>query len=97
MDGRIGGIVELPMAPFMPLDPGVSTSLAPNATSTLRRSMLMVSGMVSTQPYPREAAAKASAMPVLPLVASTMDIPGLSSPRSSASQTMADPMRHLTE
>ena len=32
------------------LGPGVSTSLAPNAISTLRRSMLMVSGMVSTQP-----------------------------------------------
>ena len=40
----------LAMAPFMPFAPGVSTSLAPNAISTLRRSMLMVSGMVSTQP-----------------------------------------------
>jgi hypothetical protein len=36
-------------------------------------------------------------MPVLPLVASTMDMPGFSVPRSSASHTMADPIRHLTE
>ena len=43
------------------------------------------------------AAANASAMPVLPLVASTIDMPGLRSPRSSASHTIAEPMRHLTE
>jgi len=36
-------------------------------------------------------------MPVLPLVASTMDIPGFRVPRSSASHTMAAPMRHFTE
>ena len=49
---RIGGASSsaFAMAPFMPLAPGVSISLAPKATSTLRRSMLMVSGMVSTQP-----------------------------------------------
>jgi hypothetical protein len=33
----------------------------------------------------------------LPLVASTMDMPGFSLPRSSASHTMAAPMRHFTE
>jgi hypothetical protein len=71
--------------------------LAPKALSTLRRSMLMVSGMVSTHSYPREAAAKASAMPVLPLVASTMVLPGLEQPALSASQIIAAPMRHFTE
>ena len=33
-------------APFMPSAPGVSTSSAPKARSTTRRSWLMVSGMV---------------------------------------------------
>ena len=36
-------------------------------------------------------------MPVLPLVASTRDMPGLRVPRSSASHTMAEPIRHLIE
>jgi hypothetical protein len=81
----------------MPLAPSVSTSLAPSAVSTLRRSMLIVSGIVSTHSIPREAAANASAMPVFPLVASTMAFPGPSSPLFSASQIIAAPMRHFTE
>ena len=36
-------------------------------------------------------------MPVLPLVASRIALPGFSSPRFSASQTMDAPIRHLTE
>ncbi len=36
------------MAPFIPCAPGVSTRVAPKAVSTLRRSMVIVSGMVST-------------------------------------------------
>ncbi len=36
------------IAPFMPLAPSVSTSSAPKACSMRRRSMLIVSGMVST-------------------------------------------------
>ena len=36
----------LAIAPVMPSAPGVSTRLAPNAASTLRRSRLMVSGIV---------------------------------------------------
>ena len=36
----------LAIAPFMPFAPGVSTSSAPYARSRLRRSTLMVSGMV---------------------------------------------------
>ena len=83
--------------PSCPVRPGVRISLAPNATSTLRLSMVMVSGMVSTHSMPRDAAANASAMPVLPLVASMMVLPGPNRPRFSASATMAAPMRHLTE
>ncbi len=36
------------IAPFMPFGPSVSTSFAPSARSTTRRSMLIVSGMIST-------------------------------------------------
>ena len=59
--------------------------------------MLMVSGIVRTHSRPREAAANASAMPVLPLVASTIALPGPSRPFFSASHTIEAPMRHLTE
>ena len=72
-------------------------SLAPKAASTLRRSMLMVSGMVRVMGIPRAAATKARAMPVLPLVGSTISLPGPSSPFCSASQIIDAPMRHLTE
>ena len=59
--------------------------------------MLMVSGIVSVMGMPRAAATKASAMPVLPLVGSTISLPGPSRPRFSASQIIAAPMRHFTE
>ncbi len=59
--------------------------------------MLIVSGMVRVRGMPRAAATKARAMPVLPLVGSTISTPGLSSPFFSASQIMLAPMRHLTE
>jgi hypothetical protein len=62
-----------------------------------RRSMVMVSGMVKTQRKPRAAAAKARPMPVLPLVGSTMTMPGRSVPRSRASSIMATPMRSFTD
>jgi hypothetical protein len=38
------------IAPGMPSGPGVSTSCAPKAARTFRRSMLIVSGMVSVSP-----------------------------------------------
>src|SRR5215470_18918754 len=85
------------MAPGMPLAPSVNTSLAPYAASNLRRSILMVSGMVRVMGIPRAAATNANAIPVLPLVGSTSSLPGPSRPRRSASQTMAAPIRHLTE
>ena len=81
----------------MPPGPSVRTSLAPKATSSLRRSMLMVSGIVKVSGMPRAAATKASAMPVFPLVGSTSSLPGPRRPRFSASQIIAAPMRHLTE
>jgi hypothetical protein len=63
----------------------------------LRRSTLIVSGIVSTRRYPRAAATKASAMPVLPEVGSTIVPPGFNNPCRSAFQTMFAPMRHFTE
>jgi hypothetical protein len=36
-------------------------------------------------------------MPVLPLVGSISSLPGFRTPRFSASQIMAAPMRHFTE
>ncbi len=92
-----GDFLAFATAPLMPLAPSVSTTLAPYAASSLRRSMLMVSGMVSVNGMPRAAATNAKAMPVLPLVGSTSSLPGPSKPRFSASQTRAAPMRHLTE
>ena len=75
----------------------MSTSCAPKAASTRRRSMDMVSGMVRVMGYPQAAATKARAIPVLPLVGSTICLPAFRTPRFSASQTMAAPMRHFTE
>ena len=84
-------------APGIPFGPSVSTSFAPSIASTLRRSMLIVSGITSVIAYPRVAATNASAIPVLPLVGSMISFPGLSTPRFSASHTIAAPMRHFTE
>ncbi|MNC72743.1 hypothetical protein D3C75_1238400 [compost metagenome] len=47
--------------------------------------------------YPLEAATKARAMPVLPLVGSTRVAPGLILPACSSASIMATPMRSLTE
>ena len=55
----------------------------------------MVLGIVNVMPYPRAAATKASAIPVLPLVGSTISLPADNKPFSSASQTMLAPIRHL--
>jgi len=59
--------------------------------------MLIVSGMVRVSGMPRAAQTKASAMPVLPLVGSTISLPGPRRPCASASFTIEVPMRHLTE
>src|SRR3954468_16387928 len=49
------------------------------------------------QRYPRRWATRASPMPVLPLVGSTIVPPGFSRPASSAASTMRTAMRSLTE
>ncbi len=62
----------------------------------MRRSLLIVSGMVSTHLYPRAAQTKASAMPVFPLVGSRMIVSGLMASPSSAASIIATPIRSLT-
>jgi hypothetical protein len=61
----------LAIAPLIPSEPGVRTSFAPSMAKSVRRSRLIVSGMVRIILYPFAAATKASAMPVFPLVGST--------------------------
>jgi hypothetical protein len=53
--------------------------------------------MVSNNLYPRTALTNANAIPVLPLVGSTMVAPGLILPSRSAASIMATPIRSLTE
>ncbi|MBT9162661.1 MAG: hypothetical protein DDT27_01220 [Dehalococcoidia bacterium] len=84
------------IAPFIPSAPGVSTSSAPKADKSCLRSRDMVSGMVRISRYPRAAQTKARAMPVLPLVGSTITVSLLISPFSSASTIIDTPMRSFT-
>ena len=86
----------LAMAPFIPSLPGVRTSFAPSMARRVRRSRDMVSGMVSTSLYPLAAATNARAMPVLPLVGSTIRVSGVRRPRFSASSIIAIPIRSFT-
>ena len=61
-----------------------------------RRSGLIVSGMTITHGYPFTAAISESAIPVFPLVGSTIvDFPGTRSPAASAASIMARPIRIL--
>ena len=76
---------------------GVRITFAPYARMSLRRSTEKVSVITATNGYPRAAQTIASAMPVLPEVASTTVWPGLSVPRASASRTIASASRSLTE
>src|SRR3954453_4634447 len=58
----------------------------------------MPCGRVSTRSYPRAAHTKASAIPVLPLVASTIVVrPGSMIPSASAASIIATPIRSLTD
>src|SRR5208283_3802645 len=86
----------LAMAPFMPLAPSVSTSLAPRIFNSLRRSRLIVSGIVRISFNPLAAATNASAMPVLPLVGSMSTVSGFIFPDFRASSIKAMPMRSFT-
>ena len=85
------------MAPAMPCAPSVSTTSAPYAFKSVRRSTLMVSGMVNITRYPQAAATAASPMPVFPLVGSMMTAPGCSSPRARAPDSMARATRSFTD
>ena len=84
-------------APAMPLDAGVNSVSAPSSPSILRRSTVMLSGMVRIRRYPLAAQTNARAMPVLPDVGSTRTAPGPMRPSASAASIMARPMRSLTE
>jgi hypothetical protein len=53
---------------------GSQTTCAPSALSSRRRSMLIDSGIVSISLYPLAAQTNARAIPVLPLVGSTMTV-----------------------
>jgi hypothetical protein len=84
------------IAPDIPSPPGVSTSCAPRAWRSFRRSTLIVSGIVRISRYPRAAQTKASAIPVLPLVGSMMVDSGPILPSASAASIMLLPMRSFT-
>ena len=60
------------------------------------RSIDMDSGMVRIRRYPRLAATKASAIPVLPEVGSTSVPPGFSFPVASSCRIMFRPIRSFT-
>ena len=81
----------------MPSAPGVKTSSAPKARMSLRRSFETDSGIVKIDLYPRAAATIATAIPVLPDVASTIVPPGFSAPLFSAASIIAIAKRSLTD
>ena len=76
---------------------GTRMTFAPRMRISLRRSTEKLSDMSATKGYPLTAHTIASAMPVLPEVASTTVWPGFSVPRLSASSMMAMASRSLTE
>ena len=63
----------------------------------MRRSIDMLSGITRIRFSPLAAATKASAMPVLPLVGSTMVVPSLIRPLASIASIIETPMRSFTE
>ncbi len=76
---------------------GVRITLAPSMRMILRRSIENVSTMTATNGYPLAAQTIASAMPVLPDVASTTVCPACNAPLFSASSMIAIARRSLTE
>ena len=72
-------------------------TFAPYSFSRLSRSRLIPCGSVSTSSYPFAAHTIASAIPVLPLVASTIVVrPGSIRPSASAASIIATPIRSFT-
>ena len=80
----------------MPFAPSVRTSSAPYDFRMLRRSTLMVSGIVRMIRYPFAAAIAARPIPVLPDVGSIMTEPSFNRPFSSASSIIAFAIRSFT-
>ena len=62
------------IAPFIPSLPGVRTICAPSAETILRRSTLMVSGIVKIRCKPFAAVTNARPIPVFPLVGSMITV-----------------------
>ena len=85
------------MAPFMPFSPSVSTTRAPRILSILRRSTVIVSGIVRISLIPFAAATNASAIPVLPEVGSMRTVSFVILPERSPSSIIAWPMRSLMD
>jgi hypothetical protein len=75
----------------------VRITFAPRMRMSLRRSTENDSGISATNGYPLTAQTIASAMPVLPDVASTTVWPGFSSPRRSASSMIPIASRSFTD
>ena len=84
------------IAPFIPFVPSVRTTSAPYAFTMLRRSTLMVSGIVRIIRYPFTVAAAASPIPVFPEVGSMITEPSFKRPFASASSIIAFAIRSLT-
>jgi hypothetical protein len=76
---------------------GVRITFAPSTRMSLRRSIEKLSAIVATKGWPSAAHTIASAMPVLPEVASTTVWPGFSVPLRRASSMMPHARRSLTE
>ena len=87
----------LAIAPRMPWAAGVSSSSAPSRRSMRAALDRHALGHRQDQPYPLAAQTKASAIPVLPEVGSTITVPGRIWPALSAASIIARPMRSLTE
>ena len=84
-------------ASVIPPSDSVSSTRAPYSRSRPSRSRLIPCGSVSTRSYPFAAQTNASAIPVLPLVASTIVVlPGSIRPSRSAASIIATPIRSFT-
>ncbi len=86
----------LAIAPFIPFGPSVRTNRAPRTLSSLRRSIVIVSGIVRMSFKPFAAATNASAIPVFPEVGSIKTVFDVIFPLLIASSIIEKPMRSFT-
>ena len=82
--------------PLIPNSFGVNINCAPYALIILRLSILMLSGMIITAFIPKTEAKIATAIPVLPLVGSTMIVSLLTAPLDIASSSIPSTALSLT-